>query len=153
MKAGHLSQYFTGVAAKRLSAVEADLFRSHQHEFNGVEALKRILGQATGKQKFPARFIYLNDHDDEPVVSDGFLTWYDAREKHPTRTEHRLYFPTTTASDCAAEGDVLVLGRRPDGSILVVIAENGFHYGRQSGAMAVRGARPHAPRLFRARRT
>ncbi len=125
MKAGHLSQYFTGVAAKRLSAVEADLFRSHQHEFNGVEALKRILGQATGKQKFPARFIYLNDHDDEPVVSDGFLTWYDAREKHPTRTEHRLYFPTTTASDCAAEGDVLVLGRRPDGSILVVIAENG----------------------------
>ncbi len=125
MKQGHLSQYFTGVAVKRLSAVEADLFRSHQHEFNGVEGLKTLFGQATGKQTFPACFIYLSDHDDEPVVADGFLTWYDARERHPTRSEHRLYFPTTQASDCAAEGDVLVIARRPDASVLVVIAENG----------------------------
>lgn len=124
MKQGHLSQYFTGVAVKRLSAVEADFFRSHQHEFNGVEGLKRLFGQATEKQTFPARFIYLSDHDDEPVVADGFLTWYDARERHPTRSEHRLYFPTTQASDCAAEGDVLVIARRPDASVLVVIAEN-----------------------------
>ena len=125
MKAGHLSQYFTGVAAKRLSAVESDIFRSHQHEFNGVDALKRIFGQAQGKQTFPARFIYLNDNDDEPVVSDGYLTWYDARENHPTRSEHRLYFPATAVSDCAAEGDLLVIGRRPDSSVLVVIAEDG----------------------------
>jgi hypothetical protein len=124
MKAGHLSEYFTGVAAKKLSAVEADLVRSHQHEFNGVEGLKRIFGQAAGKQTFNARFIYLNDHDDEPVVADGFLTWYDAREKHASRSEHRLYFPTTSVSLCAAEGDVLVIGRRPDGSGLVVIAES-----------------------------
>jgi hypothetical protein len=125
MKQGHLSEYFTGVAAKRLSAVEADIFRSHQHEFNGVEPLKRLFGQAKGKQTFPARFIYLNDHDDDPVIADGFLTWYDARERHPTRSEHRLYFPTTTVSECAAEGDVLVIGRRPDASVLVVVAENG----------------------------
>ncbi len=125
MKAGHLSEYFTGVAAKSLFAVEADIFRSNQHEFNGVEGLKQIFGQATGKQKFPARFIYLNDHDDEPVIEDGFLTWYDARERHPTRSEHRLYFPTTTVSECAAAGDLLVIGRRPDGSVLVVIAESG----------------------------
>ena len=124
MKQGHLSEYFTGVAVKRLSAVEADMFTSHQHEFNGVDGLKRLFGQATGKQNYPARFIYLCDHDDEPVVSDGFLTWYDARERHPTRSEHRLYFPTTTASECAAEGDLLVIGRRPDGTVLVVIAEN-----------------------------
>lgn len=124
MKQGHLSEYFTGVAVKRLSAVEADVFVSHQHEFNGVDGLKRLFGQATGKQNYPARFIYLCDHDDEPVVSDGFLTWYDARERHPTRSEHRLYFPTTAASMCAAEGDVLVIGRRPDDSVLVVIAEN-----------------------------
>lgn len=125
MKAGHLSEYFTGVAAKRLMAVEADVFRSNQHEINGVEGLKQIFGEAHGKQKFAARFIYLNDHDDEPVVGDGFLTWYDAREKHPTRSEYRLYFPTTNVSLCAAEGDLLVLGRRPDGSVLVVIAESG----------------------------
>jgi len=125
MKKGHLSEYFTGVAVKRLSAVEADIFRSHQHEFNGVEGLKKLFGKGCGKQNFPARFIYLCDDDDEPVISDGFLTWYDAREQHPTRSEHRLYFPTTTVSLCAAEGDVLVIGRRPDGSVLVVIAEDG----------------------------
>ena len=122
MKQGHLSEYFTGVAVKRLSAVEADFFRSHQHEFNGVDALKRLFGRE--KQTFPARFIYLGDHDDDPVISDGFLTWYDSRERHPTRSEYRLYFPTTQASDCAAEGDVLVIARRPDASVLVVIAEN-----------------------------
>ena len=123
MKAGYLSQFFSGVALKNLSAVEADLVRSHQHEFNGVEGLKKIFGQATGKQTFEAKFIYLTDHDDEPVISEGFLTWYDARVAHPKRSEHRLYFPTTEVSNCAAEGDLLVIGRRQDGSVLVVVAE------------------------------
>lgn len=125
MKSGYLSEFFSGVALKTLSAVEADLVRSHQHEFNGVEGLKNIFGPATGKQRFDARFIYLNDHDDEPIISDGFLTWYDAREQHPTRSEHRMYFPTTDVSDCAAEGDLLVIGRCQDGSVLVIIAECG----------------------------
>jgi hypothetical protein len=125
MKKGYLSQYFQGVAAKDLSAVEADLVRSHQHEFNGVDGLKKVLGQAVGKKTFPARFVYLCDHDDEPVLADGFLTWYDARENHPTRSEHRLYFPTTQVSMCAAAGDLLIIGVRTDGSALVVVAEGG----------------------------
>lgn len=36
VKQGYLSQYFDGVAVKQLSAVEADVARSHQHEYNGV---------------------------------------------------------------------------------------------------------------------
>ena len=124
MKQGHLSQYFTGIAAKHLSAVEADVLVSNQHEFNGVEALKLIFGSATGRQHYSAKFVYLSDRSEEPVVADGFLTWYDARDKHPTRTEHRLYFPTTVVSELAAEGDLLVIGRRPDGSVLVVVAES-----------------------------
>ena len=123
MKNGYLSEFFSGVALKTLSSVEADLVHSHQHEFNGVEGLKKLFGQAHGKQKFEAKFIYLTDHDDEPVISEGFLTWYDAREAHPTRSEHRLYFPTTEVSTCAAEGDLLVIGRRQDGTVLVVVAE------------------------------
>src|SRR3712207_1823903 len=107
MSLGHLSEYFTGVAAKRLRAVEADVLRSNQHEFNGVDALKRIFGQATGKKTFSARFVYLTDASDEPVSADGFLTWYDAREKHPSRSEHRLYFPSTAVSERSAEGDIL----------------------------------------------
>jgi hypothetical protein len=124
MDRGHLSQFFSGAACKNLSAVEADLFRSNQHEWNGVEALKKVFGDSTGRHRFPSSFLYLNDHDDEPVSADGFVTWYDAREHHPTRSEHRLYFPTTQATMCAAEGDVLIIGLRPDNSVLVIIAES-----------------------------
>ncbi|HWR34379.1 MAG TPA: type II restriction endonuclease [Clostridia bacterium] len=125
MKQGYLSEFFSGVAIKSLSAVEADTARSNQHEFNGVADLIRLFGRAETKQIYKTRFIYLNDGDDEPVVDDATLTWYDAREKHPTRSEHRLYFPTTRVSLCAAEGDLLVIGRRQDDSVLVIIAQGG----------------------------
>lgn len=123
MKRGYLSEYFTGVASKVLSAVEADTATSNQHEYNGVTPLKNILG--TAKQTFNTQFIYLNDGDDEPVTDTGFLTWYDAREAHPTRTEYRMYFPTTAVSVCAAAGDELFIGLRPDNTVLVTIAEGG----------------------------
>lgn len=45
MKKGFLSEYFEGVVAKRLSAVEANPGKSNQHEFNGVMALKQLLGE------------------------------------------------------------------------------------------------------------
>jgi hypothetical protein len=121
MKAGYLSEFFTGVAIKRLSAVEADAARSNQHEFNGDKGLVRLFG--LGRQELQGLFIYLGDNDDEPIVADGPLTWYDARERHPTRSEHRFYFPTTAVSLCAAEGDLLVIGRRPNDSVLVLIVQ------------------------------
>ncbi|WP_455028998.1 hypothetical protein [Neisseria sp.] len=73
MKRGYLSDYFEGVAVKRLSAVEADVIRSNQHEFNGVEGLKNILGEPSSKMRFTAKFLYLTDQDDEPIAEDGFL--------------------------------------------------------------------------------
>ena len=123
MKAGYLSEFFTGVATKTLSAVEADFARSNQHEYNGNRELTRVFGRATEKHVFPAKFIYLTDEEDGPVAEDATVTWYDARLRHRTRTEHRLYFPTTRVSLRASEGDLLVIGRRPDNSVLVVIAQ------------------------------
>lgn len=133
MKQGYLSQYFEGVAVKQLSAVEADVVHSNQHEYHGDVGLKRLFGSVHGteKKKFPAKFVYLTDSEDEPVTDDGpecFLTWYDARAKSAARTgrsEYRLYFPTTNVSLCAAEGDLLVLGRLSSGLVLVLIAEGG----------------------------
>lgn len=123
MKAGYLSEFFTGVALKTLSAVEADPARSHQHEFNGNQDLIRVFGRAHEKHVFPAKFIYLTGGDDAPLVEDATVTWYDARLRHLTRTEHRLYFPTTAVSQCAAEGDLIVIGKRPDGTVLVIVAQ------------------------------
>ena len=117
MRNGYLSQYFDGVVTKRLSAVEANVEKSNQHEFNGTAAMKAMFGSS--RQKFPAKFLYL---DDENTISEeGFLTWYDARENHPTRSEYRLFFPTTAVSKAATVGDVLFIGLRPDKTVLVVI--------------------------------
>lgn len=136
MKKGYLSQYFVGVAIKTLSAVEADVIRSNQHEFNGVEGLRDILGEPQGKARYEAKFLYLTDHDDEPVMEDGFLTWYDARQKARLergvmRWEYRLYFPTNRVSQCASEGDLLVIAKRPDNTLLAVVAEMGTTIERQ----------------------
>lgn len=125
MKHGRLSEYFAGVAAKRLSAVEASVSRSRQHEFNGVEQLKRVLGDSTGKTKIPATILYLRDEQTAPVSSPAVLTWYDAREKHPKRSEFRLYFPDNPASELARPGDLLVIARRTDGTAMLLVCEAG----------------------------
>jgi len=129
MKQGYLSEYFKGIAIKLLSAVEADAARSNQHEFNGVSDLKKLFGKS--RRTYDAKFIYLSDNDNEPVVDNGKLTWYDARENHPTRSEYRMYFPTTTVSTRAAEGDTLFVALRPDDTLLVIITENGSTIGNQ----------------------
>ncbi len=128
MKKGYLSQYFEGVAVKSLSTVEADVLTSNQHEFNGVEALRNIIGEPDGKVRYPATFMYLTDHDDEPIIEDGFLTWYDARQKARIergvmRYEYRLYFPTNQVSQLANAGDVLVIAKRPNETLLAIVAE------------------------------
>lgn len=119
MKNGYLSQYFKGVTAKILSGVEANPERSNQHEFNGTVRMKTLFG--TARKTFDTRFIYLDD-DNDPIVDNGFLTWYDARENHPTRSEYRLFFKSTTVSQAASTGDTLFIALRPDDTVLVIIA-------------------------------
>ncbi|OFV69602.1 MULTISPECIES: type II restriction endonuclease [Acetobacterium] len=121
MKKGYLSQYFKAVAQKELSAVEVDKATSNQHEFNGAVALKRIFGAT--RKVYPAHFIYLNDTDEWPNVEEGFLTWYDARENDPKRSEYRLYYSTTEAFSQASTGDTLFLALRPDDHVLVIFTE------------------------------
>lgn len=121
MKKGYLSEYFDGVAFKKLSAVEADFAKSNQHEFNGVSQLKGIFGLS--RRTFNADFIYVCDNDDEPVFDRGFLTWYDARENHPKRSEYRMYFPTTRVSMCGSTGDSLFICLKSNSTVLVIVAE------------------------------
>lgn len=126
MKRGYLSEYFEGVAVKRLSAVEADETRSNQHEYGATKAMRVFMGTPTEKVRIQTCFIYLNDEDEEPLTENAFLTYYDARLNQPNRhPEARFYFPTTQVSQMASEGDLLLLAKRRDGGLLVVIAENG----------------------------
>jgi hypothetical protein len=123
MSVDFVGAHFSGVASKRLSAVEAHRHRSNQHEFDGVDSLRRLLGRE--RRRLPARFLYLDDDLSEPVSDEGFLTWYDARESHPTRSEYRLYFPDTSVSELAREGDLLILALLKDGTLLAMIARQG----------------------------
>lgn len=126
VKQGFLSEYFDGIVVKRLSAVEASAERSNQHEFNGIDKFKEILGVANERVKIPAQFVYLADDEGRNASSDNFVTWYDARQKSSERTgrsEHRLYYPTTDVSGNFREGDLLVIARKKEGELLVLAAE------------------------------
>lgn len=136
MKRGYLSEYFQGVAAKVLSAVEVDELTSNQHEFNGARPLIDILGEPSGKVRYKGLFIYLTDNDDDFLTDTGYLTWYDSREKARVerkvmRWEPRLYFQSNEVSQRAQAGDLFVVAKRPDGDLLCLIAEAGTTIARQ----------------------
>ena len=117
-----LSDYFAGVAIKRLSSVETNPEKSNQHEINGVAKLQRLLG--FDKKKLKATFLYLSDSE-SPISTSGMVTWYDAREAHPTRTEYRLYYPSNEVMEYASKGDLLVIGKRPNESLVLLVVEEG----------------------------
>jgi len=123
MRKGFLSEYFEGVAAKRLSLVETNPDASNQHEFNGSTNLRRLLGDER-LTDCPTRFIWLGE-ENEALTDDSGVTWYDAREQHPTRAEYRLYFKSNPAMDLARADDLLVVAKRPDASLIIIIVSEG----------------------------
>lgn len=123
MKNGYLSDWFEGIAGKQLSKVEANLLCSSQHEFNGDRGLRKLLGTGNGRQRFWTTFLYMSDQ--ETIHREGEMIWYDAREHHRSRTEWRLYFPTTDVMLKAKEKDTLIICRKTDGALLVIIARSG----------------------------
>lgn len=120
MRRGLLSDHFAGIAVKRLSAVEADSSRSHQHEFAGGH-LRAVFGDAD-RLKFPARFLWLND-EQEGISEDGMLSWYDSRRQNPHRSaEYRLYYFDNRITAMMKEGDSFFVALRPDGAAMVIVA-------------------------------
>ncbi len=118
MEAGYLNNYFSGVAVKRLSAVEADASISNQHEYNGVARLKQLFGSE--KRYITTDFLYLEDDEDDQKTT-GELTWYDARANNPDRTEWRLYYPSNDVTIRASAGDSLFICLKNDGTALEII--------------------------------
>lgn len=120
MRCGQLSDYFAGVAVKRLSAVETSPATSNQHEFNGSAPLRRLLGD-DDRLNIPARYIWLGQ-EQEAVTTDSIVSWYDARRQHPTRSaEYRLYYPDNEVTGMMQAGDVFFLAICRDGTAMVII--------------------------------
>lgn len=123
MKRGHLSELFSGIVMKRLSAVETAPQSSNQHEFNGSAALRRLLGD-DDRKNIETRFLFLGQ-EQEAVEAEGAVSWYDARRKHPTRTEYRLYYPENDVTGMMAAGDIFFLAMGRDGTALIVVTPAG----------------------------
>lgn len=104
---------------KTLSAVEARPEASNQHEFNGVTQLKELFGAE--KQYLTAWFSVRGTNNEYQAP----VTWYDARERTPGRSEYRLYFKSNPAMDIATEGDNIIIGFDKKGKLHCEIIKAG----------------------------
>lgn len=130
MKRGYLSQYFEGVAIKKLRAVEADFSRSNQHELNGVSMLRNLLGSCR-LNDYPVRLIWLGGESDIKTVHST-VTWYNSRENQTHRSaEYRLYFKKNDVMDLAHEGDLLIAAKRPNGDFFMIVVPSGSTFESQ----------------------
>lgn len=124
MKQGYLSNYFKGIAAKRLSAGEVDSQISNQHEFNGVNTLKNLFG--TERKTLNSKFVFAGKDSEHNLETECVLTWYDSRENVPTRApEFRLYYSANAPVEHAKEGDLLIIAQTEKNEFIVFITEAG----------------------------
>lgn len=119
MKRGYLSEYFEGVAIKKLTRVDATAL-SNQHEVGTTAAMRQFLGEQ--KQTFPVMYLWLGKEQDS-VSEQGTATLYDTREQQLHRSpEWRLYYPANSVTEMMTEGETLFLAKRTDGSLLFIVA-------------------------------
>lgn len=127
MKWGALADHFVGVAWKRLSAHEVDPETSNGHEFQGVEALKRLLGTES-RRTFVTTYLLLSDGDPTLTSVNSTGEWYDSRANSPNRAaEWRLYYPADVAQIQLnmRAGDLLVITLTKAGELVVLLAQRG----------------------------
>lgn len=121
----NLIEFFEGVAAKYLSAVDADPQRSNQHEIGGLPSVgfKQFLGEPSKGERysFPARMVYLTDEDEAITSFEDQVTWYDCREKQLKRSaEYRLYYKTNPVTALLKTGDFFLIAKLKNNSLLLV---------------------------------
>ena len=107
-----------GIVCKRLTSVEADKKKSNQHEFNGSNCLKELLGKNEPKE-YKVTFAWIESRDNS-ITEEGVVTWYDARRSHPSRSEYRLYFKENIISRKFSVNDPLFIIKRSDNSLLLI---------------------------------
>ncbi|NNG19778.1 restriction endonuclease [Naumannella sp. ID2617S] len=115
------------VGVKALSNVEVAHNGSNQHELHGLSKFRPVLGEPSKQSRLSTQFVWLDDSDEEPVLEDGFVTFYDARSG--SRSELRLYYPASIqATKKMRRGDYVFLVKRRDERLLFIIcaAESSF---------------------------
>lgn len=118
-----LRTYFTGVAAKYLSAVDATPSKSNQHEIGSNKFIAILGNPGSSKVTFEATFLYFNPDTDEPESCTDRVTWYDTRVEQPHRSaEYRLYYRRNAVTELLRAGDFCLIGMQTTGKLLIAIA-------------------------------
>ena len=174
MRRGKLRDYFLGVGAKYLSAVDAEPKRSNQHEIGVTKAMRQqVLGER--RQGFDVRYVWLG-HERGAFTADGTATpeddsqgrrpksdaggltayapatYYDTRENKPHRSpEWRLYYSANPVTEAMREGDALFLAMHNDGRLYFIVAPRGSNSEQQlSWLFGVRPGKSFVPREIEA---
>lgn len=109
-----------GIATKILSASEIDPEVSNKHSFHGIVAFRELLGEK--RITLHSRFLYISD--DEDILSESFVTWYDDCEGNPNpecKNHWRMYYPDTRAISKARTGDMLLVARMENETLFIVL--------------------------------
>jgi hypothetical protein len=130
LRQGHLSDYFKGVGAKRLAAVDTQDAGSNQHEVTGSRVFRDLLGDDERKMarrggtdnRFDARFIWLGG-EQESIADEGRISWYDSRKMQAHRAaEWRLYYQGNAVTELMKPGDALFIAQHANGTLLFIVA-------------------------------
>ena len=131
MTRGQLRDFFAGVGVKRLSTVDADPKRSHQHEVGTTWPMReRFLGDA-GREEFGVSYVWMG-HGRDRFSVPGTATHYDARAGKPHRApEWRLYYRANRVTDAMRDGDTLFLAMDRSRHLYFIVAPQGSTSERQ----------------------
>lgn len=113
------------IAAKFLRPVEINAFQSNQHEFHGVSAFKHVFGTNHLETK-PLTYYIDYEYDVTKSVSD--VTWYDAREADPYRSEYRLYYKNNSIFYKLKVDDLMLLAKSRSGKFVIIFIENNSEF-------------------------
>ena len=124
-----LAEFFSAIAFKHLTAVDAQPQSSNQHEIGGLvkAGFGPFLGDP-GKEtlRYTAQFLYISDDSGGLHVDQGAVSWYDSRRAVSSRgPELRLYYQSNSVTERIAEGDLMVIAFRPDNSLQLFFAPAG----------------------------
>ncbi|QCB47657.1 type II restriction endonuclease [Hydrogenophaga sp. PAMC20947] len=109
-----VSDYVEGVAAKYLSAVDAEAKKSNQHEIGGLvrAGFSPYLGVGPDDFRYKVRQVYISDDQEEPIICDSYVTWYDTRRDDESRgPEYRLYYYDSPVTEMMSGGDFFLLAK------------------------------------------
>ena len=118
MRYGQLSDYFTGVSVKRLSAVDV----GNQHEVGTTRDMRnQFLGEEEDRDYQMVYFWLGQDLDGYTVEDTG--SYYDARRLQVDRPpEWRLYYTSNRVTDIMREGDTLFLAKDRNNILYFTVA-------------------------------